>query len=292
MAEITVFIDDSAEQKRRKRQRWLELALVLALLPVLPVVSARRPAVATQVPVMTSTTATTNTTTRTDTTSATSTDTVSTTTTADTTDTPVVVHERPQPLAVTPAAIHFNARGLPPQIITIKNSERVTLKPSGNDFLITDNCNDGPPCVAAVVFAPTSEGRRDGELRVIGNHRVKVVRLSGFTPVTPPPPPPPKPRCADNLQPAIDPPNVHFAGTGRRTITFSNPHSCAIRIDAINLMNADQPNRKASGYKLINDANCKRVLQPGERCSFDVATSPWHFTPRATIDVRSTVVTP
>jgi hypothetical protein len=291
MAEITVFIDDSAEQRRRKRQRWLELALVLVLLPILPVLSSRQPAAPAvrQLVVGPIRADTTNTTDTTDTTDTTSTDTVSTTT-ADTTVTPVVVHERPQPLAVTPAAIHFNARGLPAQIITIKNAERVALKPSGSDFLITDNCNAGPPCVAAVVFAPVSEGRRDGELRVVGNHGVKIVRLSGFTPVTPPPPPPPPP-CTGK-QPAIDPPNVHFIGTGRRTITLSNPYACAIRIDAIQLMNADRPNRKASGYKLINDANCKRVLQPGERCSFDVATSPWHFTPRATIDVRSTVVTP
>lgn len=290
MAQITLFIDDSAEDRRRKRQRWIEVAVVLVLLPVLPLLSSRRAVVA-RVD-RTDRTARTN---RTSTTSGDTvvtmvTDTTGTETTITTTET---LPPQPQPFVVTPAAIHFNARGLPAQLVTIKNAEHVFLKSNGQDFLITDNCKDGAPCVAAVVFTPASEGRRDGELRVIGNGGTRTVHLSGFTPVTPPPPPPPpKPLCATNVRPAIDPPNVHFIGTGRRTITLSNPHPCALHVDAIDLMNADRPDRKASGYKLIGDANCKRVLQPGERCAFDIATSPWHFTPRATIDVRSTVVTP
>jgi hypothetical protein len=296
MAEITLFIDDSAEDRRRKRQRWIEVAIVLVLLPVLAVLGSRREVV--RVPVMgTVVTDRTDTTDKTDTT-----DTTTSTATGDTAVTTTVTTETqappPPPLAVTPAAIYFNARGLPAQLVTIKNAEHVLLKSSGQDFLVTDNCRDGAPCVAAVVFTPASEGRRDGELRVIGNGGTRTVRLSGFTPVTPvkppppPPPPPPKPQCAANIQPAIDPPNVHFVGSGRRTITLSNPYPCALRVDAIDLMNADRPDRKASGYKLIGDANCKRVLQPGDRCSFEIATSFWHFTPRALIDLRSTVVTP
>jgi hypothetical protein len=300
MATITLFIDDSAEDRRRKRQRWIEVAIVLVLLPVLAVLASRREGGTVPVVGTVDGTDGTNTTDKTDTTDTTTattiTDTVVTMTETSATETSVTPQKPPQPLAVTPAAMYFNARGLPAQLVTIKNAEYVLLKSSGKDFLVTDNCKDGAPCVAAVVFTPASEGRRDGELRVIGNGGTRTVRLSGFTPVTPPPPPPPppppKPQCAAHMQPAIDPPQVHFIGSGRRTITLSNPHPCALRVDAINLMSADRPDRKASGYKLIGDVNCKRELQPGDRCSFDVATSPWHFTPRATIDLRSTVVTP
>ena len=291
MAEITILIDDSAERKRRKRQRWIEIAIVLVVVSILPVLGSRSPGAGVGV----GRTDATTTTDRTDTTGTTgTTGTTDTTATTQGPDTPVVPPpdreppQQPQPFTVTPAAINFNARNVPAQLVTIKNAEHVVLlKANAKDFLITDNCGAGAPCVAAIVFAPTTEGHRNGKLTVIGNGRTKTVSLSGYTPIPPPPPP----LCTSN-QPAIDPPGVHFIGTGRRTITLSNPHPCALRVEAINLMNADRPGRKASGYKLIGDASCKRVLQPGERCSFDVATSPWHFTPRATIAVQSSAVTP
>jgi len=301
MAEITILIDDSAEQKRRKRQRWIEIAILLLLLPFLPLFS-QRPLPAAPPFRMDS----------------------AVTVTAPVID-PVVIEglidppqkpeEKkppgdplvvkpagpvpPQPPAptvrftVTPAALHFDARGLPAQLVMINNSGRVSLQSSGDDFLVTDNCNSGLPCTAAVVFAPRSEGSRGGELRVSGSGETTIVQLSGFTPVTPPlEDDGGKPLCAAGLLPVTDPPNIHFIGAGRRTVTLSNPHPCALNIETINLMNANRPNRKAAGYKLIDAAKCQRILPPGDHCTFDVATSPWRFSPRATIAVQSSVVTP
>ena len=297
MGEITIFLDDSAEQKRRKRRRWIEVAIVLLLIPFLPLFS-QRPAPALPPFQIESAVA------------APAIDTVliegMLVDPSPVKPEPKPRHDdppvkgpgsvspapTPQPFTVAPAELRFNARGLPAQLVAINSSDRVSVTWNSPDFLITDNCSGGVPCVAAVVFAPANEGARDGELLVSANGGTKTVRLSGFTPVVTPPPPPPELRCPPNLQPVTDPPNIHFAGMGQRRVTLSNPHPCMLRIDAIRLFDTDRPGVTASGYKLLNRANCERILEPGERCAFDVATNPWHFTPRATIDVRSTVVTP
>jgi hypothetical protein len=292
MAEITVFIDDSAEQKRRRRQRWIEFAIVLLFLPILSLFSER---------------------------SSTRQLTVGTQTSKTVDHIEKIIVERqgppspmfvpvpgptpvpgphtspPQPppplsFAVSPSALHFGARDLPAQLVTITNASNVSLQSTSNDFLVTNNCTGGAPCTAAVVFSPAKEGSREGELRVTSGSETKTVRLSGVTVVTQPPPPH-LPRCATNLQPAIDPPNIHFTGKGRRTIVLSNPHACPLRIDAIDLINTVRPSRAARGYKLEGDAACRKVLQPGERCSFDIATT-WWFTLHANVHVKSSVVIP
>ena len=292
MTAITVYIDDSAEERRRRRQRLLEIVIALALIP--PAAKLFAP--------------TTHATTR-----------LRYITTKETVYVQNALFNSPEPLGppppprltVGPSFLEFGAheigRSAPAQIVTIGNaggySLHVSLKSNSNDFLVTDTCRNGAPCAAAVVFAPAVQGRREAQLLVTGFGETKIVKLSGLATATTSSSKPTEKTpiattsgisitatpCAENLQAIIDPGAIHFNGTGRRTITITNPHPCPLRIEAIELVNANDPKRDARGYRLEGDAACKTLLRPYEHCSFDVIASAIWYTLHARVNVKSTV---
>lgn len=303
MATITVYLDDSAEEKRRKRRRLVEVLIVIALIPIAgKVMKNARAATITSEQRR-----------------------IDATTTRDKIEdagervtpalggTPSIMVGPPSPprLDVDPLALDFGRRevgsGSRAKIVTIRNAGgfplELTLKPNERDFLISESCGRslaaGESCAAAVVFVPSREGRRGEQLRIAGRGEQKIVTLSGsgFAARTqtvdpqPPPPPPDTPRCAANLQPLTEPAHIHFVGGGRRTIAISNPHACPIRIEAIEMVNAENANKKVRGYRLEGDASCKKILQPKDRCTFDViASSSFFYTLYARVNVRASVV--
>jgi hypothetical protein len=300
MSVVTVYIDDSAEERRRKRRRWIEIAILIAIF--VSVQSLSRVIVRTK----TITTAGRDTE---------ATETIFVYRSLDTQDVPP-----PPRLAVEPRVLDFGTRGAgsgsPAQLVSIRNagghSLRVSLRSSGGAFAVASNCAGAVPCAAAVVFAPAVAGRHDGELLVSGGGQTRVVRLSGFaTAVTP--------RltakalswpdstvittngtnttttktagvsgCAPHIGVAIEPASIHFFGGGRRTVTLSNPHACPVSVDAITVVNADRPDRAAGGYQLTGVDGCKKILRPGESCSFVVGTAVWlRYTRHARVNVKS-----
>jgi hypothetical protein len=305
MSVLTVYIDDSAEERRRKRRRWIEIAILIAIFVSMQSLS--------RVIVMTKTITTAGRDTE-----ATETIFVDRYRSLDTQDVPP-----PPRLAVEPRVLDFGTRGAgsgsPAQLVSIRNagghSLRVSLRSTGGAFAVASNCAGTVPCAAAVVFAPAVAGRHDGELLVSGGGQTRVVRLSGFaTAVTP--------RlmakalswpdltvtttngtngtsttkrttagvsgCAPHIGVAIEPASIHFFGGGRRTVTLSNPHACPVSVDAITIVNADRPDRAAGGYQLTGVDGCKKILRPGESCSFVVGTAVWlRYTRHARVHVKS-----
>src|SRR5215212_2934858 len=131
MGAITVYIDDSAEERRRRRRRWIEIAILLALIPLLPLFSSGKTRLLVVNPPV-----------------------ITTTESPD----PVVIYRSldsqnvppPPRLAVEPHALDFGTRGVgrgsPARLVTIRNeggfSLKVSLQSTGNDFLIADTCAD------------------------------------------------------------------------------------------------------------------------------------------------------
>jgi hypothetical protein len=291
VAAITVYIDDSAEERRRRRRRLFEIIILLALIPaVAKMLEAENPPIVrTRV--------------------------VRVTVYRDKIGSGESQDIPPPPrVAVEPSLLHFAhcdvGSGTPAQLVKIRNagghSLDVALRSTGKDFVITDGCGGGPPCTAAVVFAPSAEGRRSGQLLISGNGMTETVQLSGIATARtiggggrPDPhlPQHPQPsttsvslsgsQCPDTLQPVIEPASVHFTGSGRRTITIRNPHPCPLKITAIDLVNADDPKRLPHGYRLDGDAACKTVLAPQGHCAFKVVTSGIFYTLHARVNIRS-----
>jgi hypothetical protein len=295
MAAITVYIDDSAEERRRRRRRLIEIVILLALIPAAAKMleAENPPIVRTRVRTVTKTVYRDK-----------------------------IVHDSgasqdiplPPRVAVEPSLLHFAhcdvGSGTPAQLVKIRNagghSLDVALRSTSKDFVITDSCGGGPPCAAAVVFTPSTEGPRNGQLLISGNGMTETVQLSGIAtarrigggPSDPQPQQHPQPstisvslsgsQCPDILQPVIEPAAVHFTGSGRRTITIWNPHPCPLRVTEIELVNADDPKRPAHGYRLEEGyAACKTLLAPQQRCAFDVVTSGIFYTLHARVNVRS-----
>ena len=106
--------------------------------------------------------------------------------------------------------------------------------------------------------------------------------------VVPQPPPPDPVTVVDTVQPPpernlfIDPMSIHFGAPGWQTVTITNPNDVPVSIDDITVAGTGGSRR---GYD-VNDRNCRRVLQPRERCAISILASPVAVRTRAAIRIE------
>ncbi len=90
------------------------------------------------------------------------------------------------------------------------------------------------------------------------------------------PPPPPERHLL------IDPMSIHFGAPGWQTVTLTNPNDAAVHIDEIETV----PGRGAANAYRVNDRNCRRVLQPRERCTISILAGEIAVRTRAAIRIE------